>query len=211
MKKRVSGRSIVTLRRLPNYMAFAQAMAEQGWEYVTSSDIARACDVGELLVRKDLSIIKVSGCSYGYQIRDLVASLKAEIGWDVSRPMALVSGRSLAEILVAGFPFARYGTTVSVIVSEEHAEMGPSYRGVPVMSPERFLERQKSDPLRLALLAVTGDKAQTMADALVDSGVRALWNFSPVRLSPCEGVHIVDAELASDLAELSNALKESGL
>ena len=35
--------SPTSLRRFPKYRAVAQALVDQGWDYITSGDIARAC------------------------------------------------------------------------------------------------------------------------------------------------------------------------
>ena len=211
MRKNAAGCPIITLRRLPRYLAFAEAMAGQEWEYVTSADIARACDVGELLVRKDLSYVDISGRPHcGYPISQFIKALKDVIGWNTLRPLALIAGENMSKTLISGFPFARYGVKVAVIVNAELASKGPSFNGIPVVTAPEFAERQKTDPVRLALLAVPVEIAQHAADDLISWGVKALWNFTAIRLAADPGAKIVDAELGADLAELANSLMEAG-
>jgi redox-sensing transcriptional repressor len=48
------------------------------------------------------------------------------------------------------------------------------------------------------------DAAQGIADSLVRSGIRAIWNFALVRLNVPEGVLVQNENLASSLAMLSH-------
>ena len=50
--------------------------------------------------------------------------------------------------------------------------------------------------------------AQGVCDALVDSGVLAIWNFAPVHLNTPEGILVQNENMAASLALLSKHLSE---
>lgn len=222
MRKKTNGLDMpeITLRRFPKYLEVARALSETGWDYVTSSDISRACDVPEVLVRKDLSWTGVTGRPHsGYPIDGLIGAINDVLGWNRRRKMVLVSDRRLAETLLVSFPFDRYGVEASVVLDtdirpEPSADAGPepsaAIAGVPVVGEAEFLARQQQEPVRLALLAVPVRMVQQMADRLVAAGVMALWNFAPVSITAPEGVHVVDADIASGLAVLCRKLAAGG-
>ena len=83
--------SPTTLKRFPRYLALARALQEQGWDYIKSADIARACDIQEILVRKDLLQTGVRGRQHcGYPIAALTKAIVNMIGWNRSRRAIIV-------------------------------------------------------------------------------------------------------------------------
>ena len=55
----------------------------------------------------------------------------------------------------------------------------------------------------MAILAVPGTAAQTVANQLVDAGVQAILNFSPTVLEVPENVYVSNVDLAIELESLS--------
>lgn len=201
----------ITLRRYSKYLAFAEALAKEEWDFVTSADIARACDVKEMLIRKDMAYTGVTGRPhFGYPIPGLIEALKEVLGWDRPRKLVLVGAGKVAETLITVFPFANYNVTPSLVVSLEAEAVGTEVAGVPVVSLEELRQRQQQDPVTLAVLAVEGSKVQIVADDLVAHGVKAIWNFTSVSLTVPEGITVVDAGIAADLAVLCRCLLASG-
>lgn len=201
-----------TLRRYPKYLAFARALAEQEWDYVTSADIARACDVTEMLIRKDMTFTGVTGRPHlGYPILGLIAALTEAIGWDRPRRLVIAGAGKVSETLADVFPFARYNVTPTLVVSEDPAFLGKEIHGMPVVSPEEFRRRQQEDPVSLAVLTTGGSRAQHVSDDLVEHGVKAIWNFTDTSLTVPSDVVVVDAAISSDLAVLSRCLTARSL
>ena len=62
--------------------------------------------------------------------------------------------------------------------------------------------------VKLAVLTLPASQAQKAADALVDAGIRAIWNFCPVTLNLPETVAVKNENMAASLAVLSAKLKE---
>jgi redox-sensing transcriptional repressor len=64
--------------------------------------------------------------------------------------------------------------------------------------------------VQIGVLTVTASVAQQVADAMVEGGIRAIWNFTPTTLSVPENVILHREELASSLAVLSHRLLIEG-
>lgn len=197
----------VTLRRYAKYLSFVEAMRAEGWDYVTSADVSRACNTTEMLVRKDLSHVKARGRPHvGYSTADLSTAFSAEIGWDQPRRLVFVGPRTMAQMLLTAFPFSQYNVTVTAIVERDAAEdAAVTCCGIPVINMKAFADGQGHAPVRMALLAEPVECAQTACDTLVAAGVTSVWNFSPVTLTVPDEVSVVDADLAADLAVLSHS------
>ena len=58
------------------------------------------------------------------------------------------------------------------------------------------------------MLTLPASEAQRVADALVETGIRAIWNFCPVSLNLPDNVAVKNENMAASLAVLSAKLKE---
>ena len=199
-----------TLWRLPKYLAVSQALERAGgWDYVTSADLARACEVKEVLVRKDLSCIRASGRPrLGYLITELCRNIEAAVGWNRARKLAVVGPTVLAEALRLLLPLEKLNLEVTCVVDDDHA--GETAVGVRVLSMEEFLVLQAAEPVGVALVATSAEQAQALVDRLVEAGVKAVWNFSPTTLAVPDDVCAENADIASGLAVLCHRLSKSG-
>ena len=58
----------------------------------------------------------------------------------------------------------------------------------------------------VGILTVSPPYAQDIADIMVDAGIRAIWNFTPITLKVPDYVILQREELASSLTVLSHRL-----
>lgn len=197
------------LRRLPKYLAVSQVLEGMGWDFVTSADLARACEVKEMLVRKDLAWTGVVGRPrFGYPIHGLIGAVLDVVGWNRMRTAAFVGPVKVAEALKLGFPFEKHGLELVSVVDD--AAAGTQAAGVPVSTLSDFIASQPTSPVSIAILAVPVEQAQSLCDKLVASGIKAIWNFAATTLAVPEDVSVVDADLSSGLAMLCHELVRRG-
>lgn len=197
------------LRRLPKYLAVSQVLEGMGWDFVTSADLARACEVKEMLVRKDLAWTGVVGRPrFGYPIHGLIGAVLDVVGWNRMRTAAFVGPVKVAEALKLGFPFEKHGLELVSVVDD--AAAGTQAAGVPVSTLSDFIASQPTSPVSIAILSVPVEQAQSLCDKLVASGIKAIWNFAATTLAVPEDVSVVDADLSSGLAMLCHELVRRG-
>ena len=60
---------------------------------------------------------------------------------------------------------------------------------------------------KIGILTVPVDKAQDVANKLVDVGIKAIWNFTPVRIKVDEKVVVQNTSLYAHLAVMFNRMK----
>ena len=85
---------------------------------------------------------------------------------------------------------------------------GQNIHGKPLFPEERLKELCGRMQIRIGIIAVPAEEAQQVCDALVESGVRAIWNFAPVNLSVPENVLVQNEDIAVSLAVLSKRLAQ---
>ena len=69
----------------------------------------------------------------------------------------------------------------------------------PVTEMQKQLREQQIDAV---ILTVPGDQAQKVTDELVETGVRGILNFTPVRLSVPKEVQVQNIDLTNELQTL---------
>ncbi|MGB3111578.1 MAG: redox-sensing transcriptional repressor Rex, partial [Candidatus Omnitrophota bacterium] len=62
--------------------------------------------------------------------------------------------------------------------------------------------------ISIGIIAVPSDKAQEVANELVNSGIECLLNFAPVSLNVPDNVKVKDVDLSRELETLSYFLAE---
>ena len=82
---------------------------------------------------------------------------------------------------------------------------GVKARGVsvPVFSEKELETRIAQEQVRLAILCVPGNLAQSLANRLTAAGVQGILNFSPVVLEVPAEVMVNNVDLALELEHLS--------
>ena len=65
--------------------------------------------------------------------------------------------------------------------------------------------------VHIGIITVPEEQAQAVCDLLVQSGVKAIWNFAPVHLNVPKEIIVQNVNMASSLAILSHQLKEKEL
>lgn len=199
-----------TLVRLPYYVRSLTAMKARGLTHVSAPMLAKELQLGEVQVRKDLSAVSAGGGKpkLGFSIEELLKGMRSMLGCDNGDDAVLVGAGDLGRALMGYKGFDEYGVKILAAFDNNHALAGLNFSGKPVYPMEKMAELCNRLQVHMGIIAVPPDAAQKVCDALVESGILAIWNFAPVKLSAPEGVLVQNENLAASLAILSNRLHQ---
>jgi redox-sensing transcriptional repressor len=196
-----------SLRRLPVYYRRLQQAAEADIESISSAELARSAAVSEAQVRKDLSHLAFYGRSgVGYDVREMVAYLEEYLGLVNEKEAVLVGAGNLGRALASYSGFARYGLQILALFDSDPAKVGQAIGGgivLPIKDLPEFARRMR---VRMGILTVPAEVAQEVADAMVEGGIRVIWNFAPCILNVPVEVHVKNEDLGAELATLFHLL-----
>jgi len=191
--------SRATLGRLPAYLHYLENVTS---EHISAAAVARALDLGEVLVRKDLSLVCGKGKpKTGYDTDALTASLKAALGVNKVTPAVLVGAGKLGTALLDYSGFRDYGMEI-IAAFDKDAEKSRNTTGKPVYSMEQLRRFCQIQDVKIGIITVPASAAQSVCDQLIASGIEAIWNFSPVMLKVPQGIALQNENLALSLAHL---------
>jgi len=199
-----------SIRRLPSYLSIIKVAHEAGDEYISGTVIAFELNLEPIQVRKDLAITGIVGKpKRGYPVVALIEAIERFLGWHRRVEAVLIGAGNLGSALT-GFPmFREHGLMVLAAFDSDPAKLGRSIRGTPVFgmdSLDAFLGDRAID---CAILTVSPGSAQAVADRLVSSGIRAIWNFTNVKLKLPPRVVVQNEDLSSGYAMLSVRMRHA--
>lgn len=196
-----------TLQRLPMYLSYIKGLPEDAPKNISATTIAEALQLNDVQVRKDLASVSSSGKpKVGYNVKDLIAELEAFLGYNDIDNAVIVGAGSLGKALLNYSGFKAYG--LNIIAAFDLCEEPTEFQGktvFPIAQLESFCRKVN---IHIGIITVPASSAQEICDLLVDSGIRAIWNFAPVHLVVPDGILVQNENMASSLALLSNHLRE---
>ncbi len=199
-----------TLRRLPLYHRFLQELQQPGREHVSCTDISLNLKLDSAQVRKDLEAAGIVGRPrVGYVLSDLVDQIESFLGWKNVNEAFLVGAGSLGAALLGYKKFEQCGLKIVAAFDTDPAKQGTRIHEKLVLPLAKLVDLTKRMHTLIGIITVPAAQAQEVADLMVAGGMRAIWNFAPVRLRVPEHIIVHNEDLYCSLASLSNKLSKA--
>ncbi len=196
-----------TLRRLPWYLAYAKIVLHQGETVLSSTTIAKSISVDASMVAKDLSFVKISGKTrVGYDLQELVDVLESFLGFTSSHQAYLFGVGNLGGALMHDNGLQQYGLEIMAGFDVRHELTGTSINHIPIHHIDKFPEYQQQTGINIGILTVPVEKAQEVADIMVQGGIKAIWNFTPYRIVVPDNIVVQNTSIYAHLAVMFNRL-----
>lgn len=206
MKKEISRE---TLKRLPLYWNYLKSLKEAEPGHISATHIASALDLYDVQVRKDLACVSSKGKpKIGYETKELIHDIEQFLGYDNQDYAALVGVGNLGRALMSYSGFRDYGLDICAAFDADERIVGTQINGKEIQPVEKLQSVCREKKVRIGIITVPTEKAQTVCDELIAGGALAIWNFAPVNLKVPEGILVHNENMAVSLALLSKHLSE---
>jgi redox-sensing transcriptional repressor len=193
-----------TVRRLPAYLSLLRELFLQGEQFVSSSYLAEKMEVEPILVRKDLELTRISGTPrIGYCIEDLIKGIEDFLGLSENLDAFLVGVGQFGSSILYNKELTNMGLRIIAAFDKEPKKIKALVHGVPVFDIARLTELSKRIRVGMAILCVPPEDAQEVADILVASGIKGIWNFTSTNIVVPDDVVAQKEDLSSGFAVLS--------
>jgi redox-sensing transcriptional repressor len=199
-----------TLRRLPWYLAYIKLLRENGDTVVSSTQIAKEINTDSSQVAKDLSYVRISGKTrVGYEIDALIDILENFLGFTSQHKAFLFGVGRLGAALMRDSGLNQYGLDIVAGFDVRSEITGTEIDGIPVFPIESLPEKRKEYRATIGIVTVPVDKAQEVADFIIENGIRALWNFTPFRIRAPKNIVVQNTSIYAHLAFMLNRMNEN--
>lgn len=194
-----------TLNRLPiYYRRLLDAVAEDA-AYVSSKELGQSAGVPPAQVRKDFGYLSQKGRpGVGYEAGALASHLEEVLGLVDAKEAVLAGAGNLGRALALYPGFPAYGLRIVLLFDNDPDKIGQDVDGRTIMPVEKMGDLVRRTSVRIGIITTPEAVAQEVAEAMVEAGIKAIWNFAPRSLEVPGDVFVKNEDLAAELAVLSH-------
>ena len=195
------------LKRLPGYLSYLKSLPQDGSPYISATALANALGMGEVQVRKDLAMVSDGGRpKIGYLRESLINDINQFLGYDNTTDAVLVGAGKLGQALLGYSGFDDYGLNI-LAAFDVNIKKPQVVDGKPLLPMEDLKDFCRDNKILMGIITVPAASAQQVCDKVIDSGIKAIWNFAPVHLDVPEHILVQNENMATSLAVLSMHLQ----
>jgi redox-sensing transcriptional repressor len=201
--------SIHALERFPYYLNYLKSLDKENVKSISSPTIAKALKLNEVQVRKDLAVLNSGGKpKTGYILEKLISNLETFLGYKNVSDAILVGVGHLGKALLLYKGFESYGLNIITGFDVEESVIGTTIGEKLILPLNKMNNLCQRLHIHIGIITVPAENAQNICNQLIDSGIQAIWNFSPVKLTVPENILVRNENMAASLAILSKHLIE---
>ncbi len=197
-----------TLKRLPQYLEVLKRLKRAGLKEVSATKISVFSDVHHTLVRKDIAFTNTSATKTGYKVAPLQKAIEELLNWVDTSSSILVGVGHLGSALLGYQEFSQRGLSIVAGFDNDPDVIDTDVHGVPVYSALDITAFAQEHKIHIGIITVPPDSAQLIADIMVHSGIRAIWNFTPHKIIVPPEIIVEYVDMFASLAVLSRRLAE---
>ena len=197
--------SELTTNRLSVYLRCLNELDGAGVRTISSQSLAEQFHLNAAQIRKDLAYFGEFGVrGVGYYVRDLKRHLRQILGLDQRLRVAIMGAGNLGLALADYQGFRQEGFEIAALFENRSEKVGQQSRGgVPIYGIDDLKKIARRDGIRIAVIAVPAAAAQHVLNLVVESGIKAILNFSPGALEVPSDVKLKSVDLTVSLESLS--------
>lgn len=193
-----------TVYRLSIYQRCLQRLKDNGLDTVSSDALAKAAGVKSTQLRKDLTYFGQFGTrGLGYNVAALSGAIGEVLGSSRLQPVILIGVGNLGSALLRYGGFQREGFEIVAAFDAKPDPKRVQNLKVPLLDATRLTGYIRQHNIKMAILTVPAPYAQEVVNGMVEAGIQAILNFSPVVLEVPKNVVVNNVDLALELENLS--------
>lgn len=201
-----------TLRRLPWYLAYIERISAKGVKHVSTTTMSQALNVVPAQIAKDLSMLNLRGRTrIGYSVEAIKHAMTDVLGFHRHHRALIFGAGSLGKALMQDDGLERYGLHIVAAFDSDKKLAGTSFAGTPIYHIDQLPELQRELAAYIGILTVPVQYSNQTAELAISHGIRAIWNFTPVKLKCPSHVVVADTSIYADLALIYNGITENAI
>ena len=195
--------SQAVIRRMPRYYRYLGELLEDGVERISSNDLSKRMNVTASQIRQDLNNFGGFGQQgYGYNVKFLYEEIGKILGLNQKHNIIVIGAGNLGRALANYVKFEKLGFVITALFDVNPALEGVTVRGIKIHMLDELEDYCKDHVVDIAALTMPKEKADAIANRLVNLGIQAIWNFAHVDLD------LIDKDVVVENVHLSDSLMQ---
>jgi redox-sensing transcriptional repressor len=197
------------IKRLPVYHRHLTQLAKKEVDKISSPELAFKIGITASQLRQDLNWFGSFGQQgVGYRVNDLLHEITKILGLENEIHLIMIGAGHLGRAIASYPNFNEKGFHMKAVFDNNPAVIGDVIEGKaiqPVTELGSYLEQNK---VTVGVITTPANAAQTVADILVQGGVKGIWNFAPLTLKVPNDVVVEHVHISESLMMLSFKLRQ---
>ena len=195
--------SQAVIRRMPRYYRYLGELLEDGVERISSNDLSKRMNVTASQIRQDLNNFGGFGQQgYGYNVKFLYEEIGKILGLNQKHNIIVIGAGNLGQALANYVKFEKLGFVITALFDVNPALEGVTVRGIKIHMLDELEDYCKDHVVDIAALTMPKEKADAIANRLVNLGIQAIWNFAH------EDLDLIDKDVVVENVHLSDSLMQ---
>ena len=175
--------SKAVIRRLPRYYRYLGELLEEGVERISSNELSSKMHATASQIRQDLNNFGGFGQQgYGYNVKFLYEEIGKILGLNQKHNIIVIGAGNLGQALANYVKFEKLGFVITALFDVNPALEGVTVRGIKIHMLDELEDYCKDHVVDIGALTMPKEKADAIANRLVNLGIQAIWNFAHVDL-----------------------------
>jgi redox-sensing transcriptional repressor len=192
--------SLGVAARLSRYLQVLTQARKMGRETISSQELSDYTHINPTQIRRDLSGFgKFGKRGVGYNIESLVSEIRKILRTSGQHNIALFGAGNLGQAIASSDIFADHGFQIVAIFDVDQSVVGMQVGDLQVRDFSELEQVVGEKEIVVGVLAVPSEAAQEVADRLVESGVKIIFNYSERLLQVPPEVTVHTSSPAVDL------------
>ena len=171
-----------------------------GKDRISSQEISDYTNINATQIRRDLSNFgKFGKRGVGYNVDSLLGEIRKILRTQGQHNIALVGAGHLGHAIASSPIFADHGIHVAAVFDSDSEKVGQAIGSLTIADIRTLSSVVREQNIIVGVLAVPADSAQQVADNLVGSGVKIIFNYSEALLDVPHDVTVHTSNPAVDL------------
>ena len=169
--------------RLSRYLQVLTQAKKMGKDRISSQEMSDYTNINATQIRRDLSAFgKFGKRGVGYSIELLLDAIRKILRTQGQHNVALVGAGRLGQAIASSSIFAEHGINIAAVFDTDSGKIGRSVGHVTVSPYETLTQTIRDKNIIVGVMAVPAGAAQSVADDLIQSGVKIIFNYSEALL-----------------------------
>lgn len=199
--------SQATLKRLPQYLRIIKDKKNENVKNISSTEIATILRLNPIQVRKDLALVSRADGKpgVGFNSEELIQDLEEVLNLNNITDAVIVGAGKLGQALLN---YKGFENNLNILMAFDNDKIKCDNKKIFFIDNMESLINKNN--IQIGIITVPKENAQDVCDIMVNSGIKAIWNFAPINLKVPENIAVKNEDLSTSLVILLKKLKEKG-
>ena len=199
-----------TVKRLSEYRRTLYNCLAKGKTHIYSHELAGLHNITAVQVRRDLMLIGYSSLKKkGYDAQELINVIGGLIDHEESLSVAVVGMGNLGRAITAYFNGKRPKLNIVAAFDVDPNKVNRVVAGVNCYHMKDLGDVVKRSNISIAIIAAPPDSAATVAELLVNAGIKGILNFTTVPVNVPESIYLEEYDMITSLEKVAYFVKNN--